>query len=657
MGRTRWVVGAVGAVAAVLLLGVQPSTAEPTPSVEEPGVLDLTPEGQHGLRCRGLFGLIELLADPDGRLTIDDVVAERHAGRFIRNTTDSHPLGYREKAVWVRLRIHSDLAEKHTWVLFPGWWGVAEIYTPLAGGFVASRSGAFVPPASRSVPEASLAMYLLALPVPAGPQELTVYLRLENNLGLGRQTAIVPSVHTDLHEGFAKPGRGLLFLQASTLGVLLALGLYHVFLWTRVPERTYLTFGLALIGRGILSAASSRLLLEHVWPSAPVFDYYFRHLEAAIWLVPFYLFLMTFLDTRRHMPRTHVALQVLMLAPFAEPVMVWLRPHWVTQLSGLGWLVSLVVPVVVAAASLRRQRREAAIFLAANLVMLTYTFAYVLNQNEVGVSLPWWGASTGELVSAVLFAVAVAASIRRLRREGEQARRDEARAGLALKRRELESALLAGELSEARLQVLRNQLKPHFLFNTLNSISALMHIDLRKAERTLALLSDMLRSVLAEGSPGEVPLEEEIAFSRRYLEIEQTRFPKRLSVVWEVAEEARTAAVPHLVLQPLVENAVRHGIAPRSRPGTVWVRAWKDGDRLCLEVRDDGVGPSGTASRGQGVGLSNTRARLRALHGDAATFEAGGAVGGGFAARICLPFRAVERTLPDVSPVGAGRPA
>lgn len=641
---------ALVAIAAVIVLAGGWAYAAPQREQERP-VLDITPEGQGELRCWSLYDAVGLLPDPDGTLTIDDVAAEAMAGRFEPNTTDERPLGYREKAVWARLHLRSDWREARTWVLYPGPWGVAEIYTPLGGGFVASRSGAFVPPASRSLPEASLAMYLLALPVPSGPQDLTVYLRLENNLALGRRTAFRPSLHTDLHPGFARPGRGLVFLQAFALGVLLALGLYHLFLWTRLPEPTYLTFGLALLGRGILSAASSRLLLQYVWPSAPAWDYHFRTFEAAIWLVPFYLFLMTFLDTRRRMPRTHVLLQVLMLASFAEPVMVWLRPHPITRLNDLGWLVSLVVPVVVAGMALRRRSREAAVFLAANVVLLAYTIAFVLNQNEVGLPLPWWGGPAGELVSAVLFAVAVAEGIRRLRRESEQAHRDEARAALALKRRELESALLAGELSEARLQVLRNQLKPHFLFNTLNSISALMHLDVAKAERTLALLSELLRSILAEGRPGEVPLEEEVAFSRRYLEIEQTRFPRRLSVVWEVADEARDVLVPHLVLQPLVENAVRHGIAPRSRPGTVWVRAWVEGPSLCLEVRDDGVGPAGGGVQGQGVGLSNTRARLRALYGDAARLEAGAAEGGGFSSRVCLPLRRAE-------PAGdSGRPA
>lgn len=637
-------VGRSAAVLAVLLLALVTLPSVAASDAGAPPLLDLSPEGPDKLRCARLAPFLQVLPDADGSLTVFDVTSDAFTSDW--RPFPDEPIGFAERAVWMRFRLRSDLPQARTWMLFPGYWGVAKLHLPATGGFVTSRSGAFVAVEHRSVPEASLAMYLLALPVAAGPQEMTVYLRAENNLALGRATTASPSLHVELHPGFLRSGRGLVFLQACTMGVLLALGLYHLLLWTRVPERAYLTFGLALLGRGLLSAADSRLLLEFVWPSAPVWDYQFRLFEAPLWFVPFYLFLMTFLDTRHSMPRVHRLLQVMLVASFGEPVLVWLRPHPITQLNGVGWLVLLIVPVLVAALALRRRRREAVIFLSANVVMLTYTLAYVLRQNEVGLPLPWWGASVGEVVAAVLFAVAVAESIRRLRRESEQARRDEARASLALKRRELESTLLAGELSQARLQVLRNQLKPHFLFNTLNSISALMHIDVGKALRMLAMLTELLRSVLAEDSPAEVPLADEIAFSRRYLEIEQTRFPKRLSVVWDIAEDAREVQVPHLLLQPLVENAVRHGIAPRTRPGTLWVKAWREHDRLVVEVRDNGVGPGLPSSPGHGMGLANTRARLRTLYGEAAGLEAGAAAGEGFVVRLWLPVQIVQPPAP-----------
>lgn len=647
-GRVGQVAGPA-AVLAVLLLALIAVPPVDASDAEALPVLDLSPEGPDRLRCARLAPFLQVLPDADGSLTIFDVASDAFASDWRPYPTG--PIGYAERAVWMRLHVRSDLPQGRTWMLFPGFWGVAKLFVPASGGFVTSRSGAFVSADQRSVPEASLSMYLLALPVAAGPQEMTVYLRAENNLALGPAATASPGLHVELHPGFLRSGRGLVFLQACTMGVLLALGLYHLLLWARVPERAYLTFGLALLGRGLLSAADGRLLLEFVWPSAPEWDYLVRLFQAPLWFVPFYLFLMTFLDTRRSMPRVHRLLQVMLVASFGEPVLVWLRPHPITELNGAGWLVSLIVPVLVAAAALRRRRREAVIFLAANIVMLTYTLAYVLRQNEVGLPLPWWGASVGEVVAAVLFAVAVAESIRRLRRESEQARRDEARASLALKRRELESTLLGGELSHARLQVLRNQLKPHFLFNTLNSISALMHIDVSQAERMLTTLTELLRSVLAESSPAEVPLAEEIAFSRRYLEIEQTRFPKRLSVVWDIAEDAREVQVPHLLLQPLVENAVRHGIVPHGRPGTIWVKAWRESDRLVVEVRDNGVGPGSSSSPGQGVGLANTRARLRTLYGEGAGLETGAGEGEGFVVRLWLPVQIVQ---PPVHRLDAG---
>jgi LytS/YehU family sensor histidine kinase len=225
-----------------------------------------------------------------------------------------------------------------------------------------------------------------------------------------------------------------------------------------------------------------------------------------------------------------------------------------------------------------------------------------------------------------------------------------------LKRRELETVLLRGELSEVRLKVLRNQLQPHFLFNTLNSISALMHLDVAEAEHKLRLLADLLRSALVERNGNEVRLRDEVDFVARYLEIEKTRFPQRLSVVWETAPDTFDALVPHLVLQPLAENAVRHGIAPRSRRGTVRIRSWREDDTLHLEVCDDGVGPTTRSSPREGVGLSNTRARLFHLYGEGGQLHLGEAEGGGFLASVTLPFHTVEKSGgAQAGPEGAGQ--
>lgn len=208
--------------------------------------------------------------------------------------------------------------------------------------------------------------------------------------------------------------------------------------------------------------------------------------------------------------------------------------------------------------------------------------------------------------------------------------------------RELETSQLEARLMEAQLQVLKMQLHPHFLFNTLNSISSLMHRDVEAADRMIALLSDLLRMSLQSSGHHVVPLEQELEFLDRYVEIETTRFPDRLRVVFDVEPAAREALVPNLVLQPLVENAIRHGIALRSAPGKVEVRGHVIGERLRLEVQDDGPGIPGPKVAREGIGLSNTRVRLAQLYGDDHQFEVRNAPRGGLLVRIVIPLSSVE---------------
>lgn len=204
----------------------------------------------------------------------------------------------------------------------------------------------------------------------------------------------------------------------------------------------------------------------------------------------------------------------------------------------------------------------------------------------------------------------------------------------------LEASRLQAELAEAQLHALKSQLHPHFLFNALNAVVTLTTSDPPAAKRVVILLSDLLRRALADAEVQEVPLAREIEFARSYLEIEQVRFPNRLSVEVSVDPRVDRALVPHLMLQPLVENAVRHGIGPKAGPGTVRIEAGLDRDVVRLSVVDDGVGPSVAArSRGAGVGLSNVRARLGRLYGDRASLECGARPGGGFAALVRLPLR------------------
>lgn len=184
--------------------------------------------------------------------------------------------------------------------------------------------------------------------------------------------------------------------------------------------------------------------------------------------------------------------------------------------------------------------------------------------------------------------------------------------------RERRAAELEAKLAGAQLQALRMQINPHFLFNTLNSIAALVYANPRAADEMLGDLGELLRRSLDSMETQEIPLAQELEFVEAYLSIEQRRLGERLRVDRNVPDELRQALVPALVLQPLVENAVRHGIEPRRGPGLIAIEAARDQARLRLVVRDDGRGwPGGDPSRagGRGIGLANTQARLQGLYG------------------------------------------
>jgi sensor histidine kinase YesM len=210
--------------------------------------------------------------------------------------------------------------------------------------------------------------------------------------------------------------------------------------------------------------------------------------------------------------------------------------------------------------------------------------------------------------------------------------------------REVQTAQLQQELTQARLEALRMQLNPHFLFNTLHAISSLIYDNPKAADRVVARLSELLRLTLDQTKPQEVPLSEEIAFLDSYLEIEQTRFAERLRVEKQISPETQQALVPYLILQPLVENAVRHGIEPREEPGLLKISASRKNGRLELLVQDngEGVGVKLDLHATKGIGLSNTRSRLQHLYGEDCKFELNPAQGGGLEARVEIPFHTAE---------------
>ncbi len=206
--------------------------------------------------------------------------------------------------------------------------------------------------------------------------------------------------------------------------------------------------------------------------------------------------------------------------------------------------------------------------------------------------------------------------------------------------RELQTSQLEARLAQSRLQVLKMQLHPHFLFNTLNAISELIYRDPESAERMLTDLSDLLRLSFEQLEVQEIPLKQELDFLRKYLEIEQMRFHDRLQVTLNVEPETLDARVPNMILQPLVENAIKHGIGPRSEGGHIDISAVRSNGDLSIAVSDDGVGlPFDNAEDLQeGVGISNTRRRLRHLYGEKHRFKVGSNGDKGVTVSLTIPY-------------------
>ena len=201
---------------------------------------------------------------------------------------------------------------------------------------------------------------------------------------------------------------------------------------------------------------------------------------------------------------------------------------------------------------------------------------------------------------------------------------------------QLRAERLSAQLKEAKLQALKMQLHPHFLFNTLQTISALIPRDPRRAEELIEKLGELLRTALELGDRPLIALDEELAFVERYLDIQRARLGERLRVRWEVDPDTREEKVPAFVLQPLVENAIKHGIAPRPEPGTVAVGAALKENKLLLWVRDDGPGLDGQPEEGHG--LRTLKERLRTLYGPKAKLELLNGAKGGLLARIEIPL-------------------
>jgi two-component system LytT family sensor kinase len=206
----------------------------------------------------------------------------------------------------------------------------------------------------------------------------------------------------------------------------------------------------------------------------------------------------------------------------------------------------------------------------------------------------------------------------------------------ARREEELQAERLAGQLSEARLALLQRQLHPHFLFNALQAISTLLHRDPRTADGLLMRLSTLLRAMLDSASGQTLSLRTELELTKKYLDIEQIRFEDRLHVEWCVDDSLLEVRVPSLIMLPLVENAIRHGLSPKVGPGQLKVSARAEGASLVLTVEDDGLGTS--LPLRPGVGIRNTKERLEAMYGERARLDIETQPDGGFHARVQLPL-------------------
>lgn len=265
---------------------------------------------------------------------------------------------------------------------------------------------------------------------------------------------------------------------------------------------------------------------------------------------------------------------------------------------------------------------------------------HVLGLNRRPFSMVFWGSySVTILYYALLLGIAHAVLYHGRYREGQRT-----------------AERLAAGLTEARLQALKMQLQPHFLFNTLNAISALIPAQAQAARQMVAHLGDLLRISLENEDLQEVTLLEELASLEPYLEIEKARLQERLTVEMRIDPETLEARVPHLLLQPVVENAIRHGVAPRIEPGRVEITASvRDRRQLHLTVRDDGAGleRSEQSRTRKAVGLANVRARLEELYGPAQSLTLENHPEGGVVVRISLPLRSLRDA--DVPPAESGQ--
>jgi len=318
------------------------------------------------------------------------------------------------------------------------------------------------------------------------------------------------------------------------------------------------------------------------------------------------------------------------LAALLTPLIVWAGRRWPLERQHLPRLIALHFLLSICW-ELLRLSLEATVHLTWNEFWPIQPPVTVLSE----ISLLFiFGFHNGVVTYWVVLSIQTA--IRNYARFQERAQ--------AVLRSDLRASQLETQVAQARLGALKAQLQPHFLFNTLNAIVVLVRQQKgQQAEETLARFSDLLRAVLADMDVQEVTLARELEYLKLYLSIEQLRFSDRLRVDFDLDPELLDAAVPHMALQPLVENSIRHGVGQRATPGVIAIRATRVGDALQVVVEDDGLGFGAPgAAGGMGLGLANTRARLKQLYGEGAELRTESGADGGARVTMILPFHIVD---------------
>ncbi|MBK9238884.1 MAG: histidine kinase [Acidobacteria bacterium] len=306
------------------------------------------------------------------------------------------------------------------------------------------------------------------------------------------------------------------------------------------------------------------------------------------------------------------------------PIAVFLA--WRIRARNWPWPAALVAHALVGAFL---AMTHLAVLSTANQVLVWATLGYPMTWRRFAVSITStprlaveWEFTMYAALAALAYAMALQAEVRR---------------------RAVSEAQLETSLAQARLLALQRQLQPHFLFNTLHAVSSLLRRDPDAAESMIERLGRLLRTTLRDSAANEVTLAQDLAALEDYLAIESVQMRERLNVTFAIDAVALEASVPVLLLQPLVENSVRHGLQPRARGGSVHVSARRIGEDLCLQVRDDGIGLTPREPHSAGVGLANTRGRLEQLYGTRQSFEIAEPSSGGVTVSVTLPFRVPTR--------------